>query len=165
MKGRLKNVFPGDKGVTFIELVFVLAILALLASIVLPLGHISKKRARELELKRSLRQVRSAIDAYKQAYDEKHMLNEIGRSGYPENLLELVEGVTDVKDPEGRKLYFLRRIPRDPMNNNEFLPPEETWETRSFESDPDDFSGGDDVFDVRSASDELALNGTEYKEW
>ncbi len=153
------------KGVTFIELLIVLTILSLLASVVLPLGQISKKRAKEYELKSRLRTIRSAIDAYQKVYDEKRIMNVIGRSGYPETLLELVEGMEDVRDPEGKMIYFLRRLPRDPMNNNEFLAPEETWETRAYEGEPDDFSGGDDVFDIRSMSYDIALDGTEYKEW
>ena len=165
MRMRPTRVRRKERGVTFIELVIVLGILSLLASVVLPLGHISNKRVKEFELKSRLRIIRSAIDAYKKAYDDKRILNEIDRSGYPESLLELVEGVEDVKDPEGRMLYFLRRLPRDPMNDNEFLAPEETWETRAYEGDPDDFSGGEDVFDVRSMSTELALDGTEYREW
>lgn len=159
--GRISN----RQGFTLIELVIVMAILAILASAIAPLGHIAKKRSMELELKQNLRLIRNALDAYKKAYDEKKIENEIGVSGYPKNLRELVEGVKDVKDSEGRMIYFLRRIPKDPMNRDEFLAPEETWEIRSYESEPDDFSGGDDVYDIRSTSDEIALDGTPYKEW
>ena len=154
-----------EKGVTFIELIIVVAIIGVLASAVMPLAGVSKKRAKELELKRNLRTIRTAIDAYKKAYDDKKILNEIGRSGYPESLLELVEGVQDAKDPEGRTMYFLRKIPRDPMNINEFFSAEETWEIRSYSNEPDDFSGGDDVYDIRSSIEDVALNGTFYKEW
>jgi len=155
----------GNKGLTLLELVIVVTILGILASAVMPLANIGKKRAKELELKRNLRILRTALDAYKKTYDDKRIENEIGRSGYPESLTELVEGVADAKDPEGKKIYFIRRIPRDPFNANDYLSPEETWETRSYESDPDNFSGGDDVYDVRSFSDEAALDGTYYKEW
>ncbi len=155
----------GERGVTLIELVIAVTILAVLASAVMPLAQMSIKRAKELELRRNLRIIRAAIDAYKKAYDEKRILNEVGRSGYPKSLAELVDGVKDAKDPEGRMIYFLRRLPRDPMNDNEFLSAEETWETRAYENDPDDFSGGEDVFDIRSSSDDIALDGTPYKEW
>ena len=165
MKRKLKRLIKGNKGLTFLELIIVVTIVAVLASAVVPLAGISRKRAKEIELKSHLRTIRTAIDAYKKAYDDKRMLNEIDRSGYPETLSELVEGVQDVKDPEGKMIYFLRRLPRDPMNTNEFLAPEETWEVRSYESEPDDFSGGDDVFDIRSLSDEMALDGSFYNEW
>lgn len=155
----------GNAGLTLIELIVVVAILSLLASAVMPLAHISSKRARELELRQNLRKIRMAIDTYKKAYDDKRIDNEIGRSGYPESLKELVEGVKDAKSAEGNMMYFMRRLPRDPMNDNEFLTAEETWETRSYDSAPDDFSGGDDVYDIRSSSEETALNETSYREW
>ena len=155
----------GNRGFSLIELVIVVTILGILASAVMPLAHIGTKRAKELELKRNLRIIRMAMDSYKKAYDDKRIEAEIGRSGYPLSLKELVEGVVDVKDPESNKMYFLRRLPRDPMNDNEFLPPEETWEIRSYESEPDSFTGGDDVYDIRSASEGIALNGTPYQEW
>ena len=161
---RVKNIRT-ERGLTLIELVIVIAIIGILASAVAPLANISKKRAKEFELKRSLRILRSGIDRYKKAYDDKNIENEIGRSGYPESFLELIEGVKDVKDPSGRMIYFLRRVPRDPMNMNEFISSEETWEIRAYENEPDDFSGGEDVFDIRSSSDEIALDGTAYKEW
>ena len=162
---RVKKSLETERGLTLIELVIVIAIIGILASAVAPLANISKKRAKEFELKRSLRILRSGIDNYKKAYDDKKIDNEIGRSGYPESLLELIEGVKDVKDPGGRMIYFLRRLPRDPMNMNEFIPPEETWEIRAYENEPWDFSGGEDVYDISSSSDEIALDGTAYKEW
>ncbi len=162
---RVKKSLETERGLTLIELVIVIAIIGILASAVAPLANISKKRAKEFELKRSLRILRSGIDRYKNAYDDKKIDNEIGRSGYPESFLELIEGVKDVKDPGGRMIYFLRRLPRDPMNMNEFIPPEETWEIRAYENEPGDFSGGEDVYDIRSSSDEIALDGTAYKEW
>ena len=162
---RVKIKSGNERGLTLIELVIVVAIIGVLASAVAPLANISKKRAKEFELKRSLRILRSAIDRYKRAYDDKNIENEIGRSGYPESFLELIEGVKDVKDPEGRMIYFLRRIPRDPMNMNEFISPEATWEIRAYDSEPDDFSGGEDIFDIRSSSEDIALDGTAYKDW
>ncbi|MDT8316413.1 MAG: type II secretion system protein [bacterium] len=162
---RVKKNLLTERGLTLIELVIVIAIIGVLASAVAPLANISKKRAKEFELKRSLRILRSAIDRYKNAYDNKNIDNEIGRSGYPESFLELIEGVKDAKDPEGRMIYFLRRVPRDPMNMNEFISPEETWEIRAHDNEPDDFSGGEDIFDIRSSSDDIALDGTAYKDW
>ena len=162
---RVKRYAASEEGLTLIELVIVVDIIAILASAVAPLANISKKREKEFELKRSLRIVRSAIDRYKKAYDDKNIENEIGRSGYPESFSELIEGVKDVKDPEGRMIYFLRRLPRDPMNINEFVSAEETWEIRAYENEPDDFSGGEDIYDIRSSSDDIALDGTAYKEW
>lgn len=162
---RVKKNLGTEKGLTLIELVIVVAIIGILASAVAPLANLSKKRAKEFELKRSLRILRSGIDKYKKAYDNKNIDNEIGRSGYPESFLELIEGVRDIKDPNGRMIYFLRRLPRDPMSTNEFIPPEETWEIRAYDNEPDDFSGGEDIYDIRSSSDNIALNGTAYKEW
>ena len=162
---RVKKSLGTERGLTLIELVIVVAIIGILASAVAPLANISKKRAKEFELKRSLRILRSGIDRYKKAYVDKKIDNEIGRSGYPESLLELIEGVKDVKDPGGRMIYFLRRLPRDPMNMNEFISAGETWEIRAYENEPGDFSGGEDIYDIRSSSDEIALDGTAYKEW
>lgn len=162
---RVKTNLETERGLTLIELVIVVAIIGVLASAVAPLANISKKRAKEFELKRSLRIIRSGIDRYKKAYDDKNIENEIGRSGYPESFLELIEGVKDIKDPNGRMIYFLRRVPRDPMNVNEFISSEETWEIRAYENEPDDFSGGEDIFDIRSSSDDIALDGTAYKDW
>lgn len=162
---RVKKNLGTEKGLTLIELVIVVAIIGILASAVAPLANLSKKRAKEFELKRTLRILRSGIDKYKKAYDNKNIDNEIGRSGYPESFLELIEGVKDVKDPNGRMIYFLRRLPRDPMSTNEFIPPEETWEIRAYDNEPDDFSGGEDIYDIRSSSDNIALDGTAYKEW
>ena len=154
-----------NSGITLLELVIVVAVLSVLASAVMPLAHISSKRARELELRQNLRKIRTALDVYKKAYDDKKIENEIGRSGYPESLKELVEGAKDIKSAEGHMIYFLRRMPRDPMNDNEFLSAEETWELRSYDSPPDDFSGGDDVYDIRSSTEQVALDETYYRDW
>ena len=135
-----------DSGLTLLELVIVVAVLSVLASAVMPLAHISSKRAKELQLRQNLRKIRTAIDAYKKAYDDKDIENEIGNSGYPESLEVLVEGVKNVKSAEGHMIYFMRRLPRDPMNDNEFLSAEETWELRSYDSPADDFSGDTATF-------------------
>jgi general secretion pathway protein G len=143
-----------------------MAILGILASVVLPLSRVTVKRAKELELKRDLRMIRTAIDEYKRAYDEMRIRQELGGTGYPKSLSVLVEGVDDIKSPKpGAKIRFLRRIPRDPMNPDKTIPPEESWGLRSYDSDPDEPKEGDDVYDVYSKSEEIGLDGTPYKEW
>lgn len=143
-----------------------MAILGILASVVMPLARVTVKRAKELELRRDLRMIRTAIDEYKRAYDELRIRQELGGNGYPKTLSILVEGVDDLKSPKpGAKIRFLRRIPRDPMNPDKTISSEESWGLRSYDSDPDDPKEGDDVYDVYSKSEETGLDGTPYKEW
>ena len=154
------------KGITLIELIVTMAILAVLASIIMPLSHMTVKRQSELELKRNLRVIRTAIDRYKDAADEGRITQKAGGSGYPPTLEVLVEGVDDAKGGKfGATIRFLRRIPRDPMAPDVGMAPEETWGKRSYESDADSPSEGDDVFDVYSLSDETAIDGTQYSSW
>ncbi|MEE9614070.1 MAG: type II secretion system protein [Thermodesulfobacteriota bacterium] len=156
----------GRKGWTFIELIITIAILAVLASVVVPLSHMSVKRSKEVELRRDLRMLRTAIDDYKRAWDEGRIIRKVDESGYPEDLMVLVEGIEDAKSPESdRRIRFLRRIPRDPMSQDIYSDPEETWGLRSYESDPDSPEEGDDVFDVYSRSEETAIDGTLYSSW
>lgn len=152
-------------GFTFVELLVSLAIIAALASIAYPLAELKKQRQREQELKLALREIRSALDAYKQAADEGRVQRTGGSSGYPRTLQELVEGVENVKDPQRRMLYFLRRIPRDPMYPDLTAPAHVTWSKRSYASPPDRPAEGADVFDVYSKSADVGLNGVPYKEW
>ncbi len=155
-----------QKGFTLIELLVTLTILAILASVAMPLSELSVKRQKEIELKRDLRLLRSAIDEYKRAADSGRIEKSPDESGYPPDLEVLVEGVEDLKSKEfGATIKFLRRIPRDPMNENPYLEPEETWGLRSYESDPDNPTEGEDVFDVYSKSDEVAIDGTRYRDW
>jgi len=159
----------GSKGVTLIELVVAVAILAVLATAVFPVAKMSVKRVKELELRYNLRMIRKAIDDYYEQYGKiaKTLPVKPGtatESGYPPNLNVLVEGVDDLKGT-GKKLYFLRRIPRDPFNPNKDLKPEDTWGKRSYASDYDNPQEGDDVYDVYSLSEERALDGTYYKDW
>ena len=123
---------------------------------------------KEIELRRDLRSIRTAIDDYKKAYDkaveEKKILNSLDKSGYPETLRQLVDG-TDFGGAVGAKMKFLRKVPIDPFN-----PPgpgeEQKWGLRSYEDSPDSTSwGGEDVFDVYSLSEETAIDGTKYKDW
>jgi general secretion pathway protein G len=156
----------GHKGITLIELLITVTILAILASIILPLSQMTVKRQKELELRRNLRIIRTAIDEYKRAWDEGRIIKKVGESGYPPDLAILVEGVDDAKNPEsGKRIRFLRKVPRDPMNTEKTLPPEETWGLRSYDSDPDNPREGEDVFDVYSPSEEIAIDGTPYESW
>jgi general secretion pathway protein G len=152
-------------GFTLIEMLIVVAIMAILASAAWPLAQLSAQREREHELRVALRQIRDAIDAYKQAYDEGHMLKRVGASGYPRELDELVKGVDDVMSPVNKKLYFLRRLPRDPMSTDPEVPAAETWGLRSYASPPEEPKEGEDVFDVYSMSAKTGLNGIAYREW
>lgn len=153
------------RGFTLIEMVIVVAIVGILASAAFPVASLVAQRAKESELRTSLRQMREAIDAYKRAGDEGRIARSVDASGYPPSLEALVEGVTDIKLPGERKIYFLRRVPRDPMQTDANLSPNETWALRSYESPPDEPAEGKDVFDVRSRSERTGLNGVPYREW
>jgi len=152
-------------GFTLIELVITVAIVAILAIAVLPLAEVTIQRAKEHELRSALRQVREAIDAYKQASDEGRVAKRANESGYPKSLELLVDGVEDAKEPKKTKIYFLRRIPRDPMASDSALAPADTWAKRSYASPPEEPKAGDDVYDVYSISTGIGLNGVRYREW
>jgi general secretion pathway protein G len=153
------------RGFTLIELVITVAIIALLASVALPVSELAVQRTKEQELRRTLRQVREAIDAYKQASDEGRIRKSVGDSGYPKKLEDLAEGVDDQKSPKKDKIYFLRRIPRDPFNADPTLSAAGTWGKRSYASPPDDPKEGDDVFDVFSIAQGKGINGQPYRDW
>lgn len=150
---------------TLIELVVTVAIVGLLASVTIPLAEISIKRTKEQELRTALRQIRTSIDSYKQASDEGRILRNVGESGYPKTLQVLVDGVEDAKSPLRSKVYFLRRIPRDPFHTDQSIPAERTWGKRSYASSADNPKEGDDVFDIYSVRPDVGLNGTAYREW
>ncbi len=155
-----------QNGFTFIELAITVAIVALLATLVLPMTELVVKRDHEHELRLALREIRTALDAYKNAVNEGRVASEIDKSGYPPQLKVLVDGVTDERSPDHKgKIYFLRRIPRDPMNPDSSKSDEETWGKRSYESSPDAPEEGDDVFDVYSQATDVGLNGVPYKDW
>jgi len=151
-------------GFTLIELVVTVAILAVLASAVLPLAQLNVQRAKELELKNALRQIRDALDAYKQASDEGRIPRRADRSGYPPSLTVLVEGVRDARGTQEHQIYFLRRMPRDPFAASG-LAPHETWGRRSYDSPAEEPRAGEDVFDVYSRAEGSGLNGVPYRQW
>jgi general secretion pathway protein G len=153
------------RGFTLIELVITVAIVGLLAGIAVPTMELAMQRNKEQELRLALREIRNAIDAFKQAYDEGHMLTVVGESGYPPALRALVDGVPDALHPDKRKMYFLRRIPRDPMATDSSLPAEQTWGLRSYESDSENPVEGKDVFDVYSLAAGSGINGVPYRRW
>jgi general secretion pathway protein G len=152
-------------GFTLIELVVAVAILGILAMGLLPLAQLASQRSKEQELRAALRDIRGGIDAYKKAGDEGRIEKKADTSGYPPELVVLVEGVKDAKSTEEKKIYFMRRIPRDPFFDDASVPPEKTWGLRSYASPPDEPSEGEDVFDVYSQSQKVGLNGVPYRQW
>jgi general secretion pathway protein G len=152
-----------ERGFTFIELLIVSTILLVLASMAMPLAKVTSQRQREAELRRSLREIRTAIDKFKDGVDQGLIPTtelEPGSEGYPPDLETLVEGVSVANDASGRKLKFLRRVPIDPMTNST------EWGLRSYTDKPDSTSwGGRSVFDVYTTSDATALDGTKYRDW
>jgi general secretion pathway protein G len=153
-----------ERGVTLVEMVAVSAILVVLASLTLPVANTMLKRKKELELRATLREMREALDRF-QADAERYpgirisYLNATNAEGYPEELRWLVEGV-DIGDAKGTKIKYLRRLPRDPITGRA------EWATRSTRDGPDAlFSDGINIFDVRSTSEKVGLNGVPYRDW
>lgn len=154
-----------DRGFTLIELMVTLLILALLASTAVPMTQIAFKRHKEEELRRALVTIRDALDNYKKATDEGRIDKGASDSGYPAALGMLVTGVVDTTSPAPKKLYFLRRIPRDPFATDPDDSNDTTWGKRSYESEADDPKEGVDIYDIYSRSSDVGLNGIPYREW
>jgi general secretion pathway protein G len=151
------------RGYTFVELLVVATIMVILASAIMPLARVTATRQREVELRRALREMRTAIDKFKDAADAMQIspldLKPDGEH-YPPDLETLVEGVTVANDQAGRKLKFLRRVPIDPMTHDT------DWGLRSYQDDADSTRwGGENVFDVYTTFDGTALDGTNYRDW
>lgn len=161
---RTRNNPTGSFGFSMIELLVALAILALLASIAVPFADIAIQRKKEEELRHALRTIRDALDDYHRAVEDGRIQKTISGSGYPRNLAILVEGLEDQQSPTKKKIYFLRRIPRDPFAPNEEKP-EATWGKRSSASSAEEPREGDDIYDVYSRSDKVGLNGIPYRQW
>lgn len=151
--------------ITLIEMLVTLAIIAVLATLTLPLAATVAKRSKEQDLKYALRQIREGLDGYKRAVDTGRIVQSPDLSGYPKTLETLVDGVVDEKDPKRRKMYFLRTIPADPFAADVGVPAAATWGKRSYASSHDDPKEGDDVFDVYSLNPGTGLNGIPYREW
>ena len=154
----------GQKGLTLLEIILAMTILAVLAAAIVPMAEVTATRGKELELRRALRDIRTAIDNYKADFDravaEKKIIAAINETGYPESLEVLVEG-SDWGGLYPYKRKYLRRIPVDPFDDYD-----EGWGLRSYKDDPDStFYSGDDIYDVYSQSLRTALDGTPYNTW
>lgn len=152
-------------GFTLIEMMVTVALVGILASVVVPLVQVSVQRSKERDLRIALREIRTAIDAYKKAGDEGRIYRSATTTGYPPTLATLVQGAADLKDAGHRKIFFLRRLPRDPMDPNNELAPERTWGLRSYASEAERPREGEDVYDIHSRSEAIGLGGTPYRAW
>jgi general secretion pathway protein G len=160
-------------GFTYVEMLVALALLGLLATVVAPTVKKVRQRGEEQALRAALREIRTAIDAYKKASDEGRIRKQVGESGYPPQLIDLVRGVVDTSRPDAPRLYFLRRLPADPLYPRAVMvgdalqgvPPERTWGLRSYASRPEAPAAGADVFDIYSLNPGYALDGTRYRDW
>jgi general secretion pathway protein G len=167
MHQSLRKIFKPHRGLTFVELMVVVAIIMVLSAIVLPVAKFSVRRQNEIELKRNLRQIRDAIDAYHEAAVPStpgvapRIQTKFGSDGWPPTLEALVDGETIIGDAKGNKLRFLRRIPIDPITKSH------EWGLRSSQDEPDSKNwGGENVWDVYSKAHVLSLDGvTYYDEW
>ncbi len=153
------------RGFTYIEIIFTVAILALMATAIMPYVELAVTRKKEAELRHNLREIRTALDDFKRAVEKGGIAMPADASGYPPTLDVLVQGIPDAKDPQHKPIYFLRRLPRDPMYTGPVVPAADTWGKRSYDSPPNAPRSGKDVFDVYSLSEQIGLNGVPYNEW
>ncbi|NPT61568.1 type II secretion system protein [Paraburkholderia elongata] len=166
---------PDQRGFTLIELVITLALVSILALAIMPFSELIVQRQKEQQLSAALREIRTALDAYKDSSDAGLIDKEAEASGYPPSLTVLVTGVPNAKDPKGSLLMFLRHVPRDPFFTGEpDTAAEDTWNVRAYGVPPDQAGAdgssvsdraGTDVFDVSSKSDRAGINGVPYKQW
>jgi general secretion pathway protein G len=154
-----------QRGFTFIELMLTLALLAVMAMIAMPMVQMAQQRRQEQALAESLRDIRLAIDAYRRAADQGRISVRVGDSGFPPSLDVLVDGVPDERSAARQRIYFMRRLPRDPLVLDLDTTPADSWGKRSYESPPDDPREGKDVFDVFSKAPGKGLNGVPYRQW
>lgn len=152
------------RGFTLIEMVIVVMIVGILASAAMPLAALHKQRAKEAELHEALRTIRRALDDYKQAFDAGRIQRSNEDTGYPPKLEALVQGVKDASVPGDKKIYFLRRLPRDPFADPT-MPASETWGLRSYASPPEAPQPGADVYDIYSRAQGVSLDGSAYRTW
>lgn len=154
------------RGFTLIELLVTLAIMATLSFLVVPVVQVTVQRSKEAELRTALKEIRQAIDAYKQSSESGEIVEPAGEiSGYPPDLNVLAEGVRFRDEKAKGKKYFLRKLPRDPMHPNAELSAADTWGKRSYESEASEPREGADVYDVYSLSVKTGLNGIAYRWW
>ncbi|MGH9346595.1 MAG: type II secretion system protein [Vicinamibacterales bacterium] len=152
-----------ERGFSFVEIIVVTMILTIMASAAMPLARVTVQRQKEAELRRTLREIRTAIDKFKDSVDQGLIATtELapGSEGYPPDLETLVDGVPAANDASGRRLKFLRRVPIDPMTS------ESEWGLRSYQDKPDATSwGGQNAYDVFTTSGGTALDGSKYRDW
>lgn len=153
------------RGFTLIELMITVSIVGVLVSLAMPVKEMVVKREQERELRAALREIRGALDAYKRAVDEGKVKASAGDSGYPKSLDELASGAENISTPDRQKIFFLRRLPRDPLHPDPAILPAQTWGKRSYASAPEEPREGADVFDVYSLAAGRGMNGVAYREW
>lgn len=165
MRGSYPVTRRRAQGFSFVELLATLAIMAVLLLVAVPSARLVTQRHREADLRTALATIRGGIDQYRKAVEQGRIQTALGKSGYPPDLAALTEGVEDISTPDRRKIYFLRRLPPDPMYAGERREAAATWGLRSYASPPDAPAAGDDVFDVYSTSAATGLNDVPYRDW